>query len=104
MSKPAARLSKARMYDVIIAPVITEKANMGAERNQVTFRVPLKASKPEIKMAIEGLFDVRVKAVNTLIRKGKTKQFRGRYGKQSDVKRAIVTLIEGYSIDAMIGT
>lgn len=97
------RLSKERMYDMIRAPMITEKASVGSEHNQVTFRVPLDASKPEIKVAIEGLFGVRVKAVNTLIHKGKTKRFRGRRGKRNDVKKAIVTLAEGDSIDITTG-
>ena len=103
MKKSLVRLSMERVYDVIMAPVITEKTNVGSERNQITFRVPLNASKPEIKFAVEELFRVRVKAINTLIRKGKSKRFRGRYGKQNDVKRAVVTLRDGYSIDVTTG-
>ncbi len=103
MRKSVIRLSKERVYDVIIGPVITEKTNVGSERNQTTFRVSLDASKQEIKVAVEKLFGVRVKSVNTLIRKGKSKRFRGRQGKQSDVKRAVVTLSEGYSIDVTTG-
>ncbi|KAF0118093.1 MAG: large subunit ribosomal protein L23 [Rhodospirillaceae bacterium] len=98
-----AHLSRERMYDIIHAPILTEKTNVGSELNQFTFRVPLDASKPEIKEAVEGLFGVRVKAVNTLIHKGKSKRFRGRNGKQSDVKKAIVTLAEGDTIDMTTG-
>ena len=100
-SKPA--VSRERMYDLIIAPVITEKSTMGSEHNQVTFRVPLSASKPEIKAAVEGLFNVKVTAVNTLVSKGKTKRFRGIVGRRSDVKKAIVTLADGQSIDITTG-
>lgn len=100
-SKPA--VSRERMYDLIIAPVITEKSTMGSEHNQVTFRVPLSASKPEIKAAVEGLFNVKVTAVNTLVSKGKTKRFRGIVGRRSDVKKAIVTLAEGHKIDVTTG-
>ncbi|MBR9971529.1 50S ribosomal protein L23 [Magnetospirillum sulfuroxidans] len=96
-------VSKERMFDIIRAPVITEKATMGSEHNQVTFKVPLNASKPEIKAAIEGVFGVSVTAVNTLVTKGKVKRFRGRVGVRSDVKKAIVTLAEGQSIDVTTG-
>ncbi len=96
-------ISKERMYDIIRAPVITEKATMGSEHNQVTFKVPNDASKPEIKAAVEGIFGVKVKAVNTLIAKGKVKRFRGRIGQRSDVKKAVVTLVEGHSIDVTTG-
>ncbi len=96
-------ISKERMYDVVRAPVITEKATMGSEFRQVTFKVPLDASKPEIKAAVEGIFGVKVTAVNTLITKGKVKRFRGRIGVRSDVKKAIVTLAEGHSIDVTTG-
>ena len=96
-------ISKERMYDVVRAPVITEKATMGSEFRQVTFKVPLDASKPEIKAAVEGIFGVKVTAVNTLIQKGKVKRFRGRVGTRSDVKKAIVTLAEGHSIDVTTG-
>ena len=95
--------SRARMLDVIRAPVITEKSTRGSEFNQVTFRVALDASKPEIKAAVEGLFDVKVRKVNTLRVKGKTKRFRGIVGQRSDVKKAMVTLEEGYSIDVTTG-
>lgn len=96
-------ISKERMYDIIRAPVITEKATMGSEHNQVTFKVPLDASKPEIKAAVEGVFGVKVTAVNTLVAKGKVKRFRGRVGQRSDVKKAVVTLAEGNSIDVTTG-
>ncbi len=92
-----------RMYDIIVSPVITEKATMASEANQVIFKVAPKATKPQVKEAVEKLFDVKVKAVNTLIRKGKTKRFRGVAGKQNDFKKAIVTLEEGYSIDVTTG-
>lgn len=92
-----------RLYDVIIAPVITEKATIMAEQNKVVFKVAKTATKPQIKMAVEKLFDVKVTAVNTLVRKGKTKQFRGTIGRQSDVKKAIVTLADGQSIDVTTG-
>lgn len=96
-------ISKERMYDIIRAPVITEKATMGSEHNQVTFKVPLDASKPEIKAAVEGLFGVKVTAVNTLVSKGKVKRFRGHVGQRSDVKKAIITLAEGNTIDVTTG-
>ena len=92
-----------RLYDVIIAPVITEKATMASEHNQVIFKVAPKATKPQIKEAVEKLFDVKVKSINTLTRKGKFKAFRGRPGVQSDVKKAIVTLQEGHRIDVSTG-
>jgi len=95
--------SDPRLYDVIIAPVITEKSTMASERNQVIFKVAPRATKPQIKEAIEKLFDVKVKAVNTLVRKGKFKAFRGRPGQQSDLKKAIVTLEEGHRIDVTTG-
>ena len=92
-----------RHYDVIIAPVITEKATLASERNQVTFKVARTATKPQIKEAVEKLFDVKVKSVNTLVRKGKLKAFRGSLGRQQDVKKAIVTLEEGHRIDVTTG-
>ena len=90
-------------YDIIRSPAITEKATMCAEQNQVVFNVARDATKPEIKAAVEGLFKVKVKAVNTLVRKGKTRRFRGRAGVQSDVKKAVVTLEQGHSIDVTTG-
>jgi large subunit ribosomal protein L23 len=92
-----------RHYDLILSPVITEKATNASERNQVMFRVARTATKPQIKEAVEKLFDVKVKSVNTLVRKGKKKAFRGRLGQQSDVKKAIVTLEEGHRIDVTTG-
>lgn len=92
-----------RHYDIIVKPVITEKATLASEHNQVIFKVSLNATKPEVKEAIEKLFEVKVKAVNTLRRKGKTKRFKGFVGQQSDFKKAIVTLEEGYSIDVTTG-
>jgi large subunit ribosomal protein L23 len=92
-----------RHYDVIVAPVITEKATNLSELNKVVFRVAPKATKPQIKEAVEKLFEVRVKSVNTLVTKGKTKMFRGQRGQRSDVKKAIVTLEEGQTIDVTTG-
>lgn len=92
-----------KMYDVILSPVITEKATALSEKNKVVFKVARDATKPQIKAAVEKLFDVKVEAVNTLVRKGKVKRFRGSVGRQSDVKRAIVTLAEGQSIDVTTG-
>jgi large subunit ribosomal protein L23 len=92
-----------RHYDVIVSPAITEKSTIASELNQVVFNVARKASKPEIKAAVEALFGVKVTAVNTLVRKGKLKRFRGTVGRQSDVKRAIVTLADGQSIDVATG-
>ena len=91
------------LYDVLSAPMITEKATMASHYNQVMFRVPLTATKPDIKRAVESLFKVSVTAVNTLITKGKVKRFRGMPGRRSDVKKAIVTLAEGQSIDVTTG-
>jgi large subunit ribosomal protein L23 len=92
-----------RHYDVILGPVITEKATALSEANKVVFKVRMDATKPQIKTAVEKLFDVKVKSVNTLVRKGKVKRFRGTLGRQSDVKKAIVTLAEGQSIDVTTG-
>ena len=91
------------MYDVIVAPVVTEKSTRVSEYNQVVFRVRNDATKPQIKAAVEGLFGVKVTAVNTLIQKGKMKRFKGRVGFRSDVKKAIVTLAEGQNIDVTTG-
>jgi large subunit ribosomal protein L23 len=96
-------MSKIDAYDVIISPVITEKSTKASEHNQVVFKVKRGASKPDIKAAIEQLFSVKVKAVNTVVRKGKQKTFRGIRARQSDVKKAIVTLEEGHSIDVTTG-
>ena len=92
-----------RHYDIIRSPVITEKATLASERNQVIFRVTPDATKPQIKEAVEKLFDVKVKHVNTLIRKGKVRNFRGMRGQLSDVKKAVVTLEEGHRIDVTTG-
>ncbi|MGD8326816.1 MAG: 50S ribosomal protein L23 [Sphingomonadales bacterium] len=92
-----------RHYDVIVGPVITEKSTMGSENNQVTFKVAPGATKPDIKAAVEALFDVKVEKVNTLVQKGKVKRFRGIKGRRSDVKKAVVTLKEGSSIDVTTG-
>ena len=100
---PRPLLSKERMYQTILAPLVTEKATALSEQNQVVFRVPLEATKPEIKAAVEGLFGVKVLAVNTLVVKGKTKRFRGRPGQRSDWKKAMVKLAEGQSSDLTTG-
>ena len=94
---------KAELYDVIRRPIITEKATLASEHNAVVFEVAKSATKPLIKEAVEALFSVKVKAVNTLIVKGKTKMFRGRPGRRSDVKKAVVTLEEGNMIDVTTG-
>ncbi len=99
----AARFADTRHYDVIVSPVITEKATMASDHNQVVFKVRMDATKPQIKAAVERLFDVKVAGVNTLIRKGKKKVFRGTKGQQSDVKKAVVTLAEGHKIDVTTG-
>jgi len=101
MSKTVISMEKA--YDIVRSPVITEKATMGSEHGQVTFRVPLDSTKGEIKAAVEMVFKVKVTAVNTLISLGKTKRFKGFVGKRSDVKKAIVTLAEGQNIDVTTG-
>ena len=97
------KISMEKAYDIVRSPVITEKATMGSEHNQVTFRVPLDATKGEIKAAVEQVFNVKVKAVNTLRQLGKTKRFKGVIGKRSDVKKAIVSLAEGQTIDVTTG-
>ncbi len=97
--RAATRMSREAMYDIVRAPVITEKATALSERNQVVFRVAIDANKLQIKAAVEGLFGVKVLGVNTLVQKGKTKRFRGRPGVRSDVKKAFVQLAEGQSID-----
>ena len=96
-------LTRERMYQTILAPVVTEKATTLSESGQVVFRVPLEAKKPEIKAAVEGLFGVTVVAVNTLVVKGKAKRFRGREGRRSDWKKAMVRLAPGQSIDLTSG-
>ena len=94
---------RAELYDVIRRPVVTEKATMASEANAVVFEVSIDANKPQIKEAVENLFGVKVKAVNTTITKGKTKRFRGQPGKRKDVKKAYVTLEEGNTIDVTTG-
>jgi Ribosomal protein L23 len=96
-------MTNLKHYDIILSPVITEKATIQSENDKVVFNVARTATKPEIKAAVEALFQVKVKSVNSLVRKGKVKRFRGRVGQQSDVKRAIVTLESGYAIDVTTG-
>jgi large subunit ribosomal protein L23 len=96
-------MSQVKYYNTILGPVITEKATLGSEHNQVTFRVAKGATKPEIKAAVEGLFNVKVKAVNTLVQKGKVKRFRGIKGRRPDSKKAMITLEEGQVIDVTTG-
>ncbi len=103
MAKAKKQDAQAWMYDIISSPVVTEKSTLGSQYGQVTFRVPLTATKPAIKQAVEVLFGVKVKAVNTLISKGKTKRFKGRIGKRSDYKKAMITLEEGQTIDVGTG-
>jgi large subunit ribosomal protein L23 len=102
---PAAQttLSREEMYALVRSPVITEKSTAASEHRQVTFRVPLTATKREVKAAVEGLFKVKVDAVNTIRVMGKVKRFRGRVGQRSDYKKAIVTLAEGEKIDVTTG-
>jgi large subunit ribosomal protein L23 len=96
-------MNKLAMYDVILAPVVTEKSTRVSEHNQVVFKVRMEATKPDIKAAVEGIFGVKVLAVNTLVQKGKMKRFKGRVGFRSDAKKAIVTLAEGQNIDVTTG-
>ncbi len=96
-------MNELELYDVLVAPVITEKATVLSENNQITFQVSVRATKPQIKRAVETLFGVKVKAVNTMNRKGKNKKFRGQPSKKNDIKRAIVTLEEGHRIDVTTG-
>ncbi len=106
MSRRSARnvtVSEIEAYDLIRSPMVTEKSTMGSEHNQVTFRVPLSATKPEIRAAVEMLFKVKVKAVNTLRQKGKIKMVRGKKGRRPDYKKAIVSLVEGSTIDVTSG-
>ncbi|GBR01347.1 50S ribosomal protein L23 [Acetobacter oeni] len=97
--KKAERLSREAMFDIVRAPLITEKATALSEKNQMVFKVALSATKPEIKVAVEILFGVKVLGVNTLVQKGKAKRFKGRPGQRSDIKKAFVQLAEGQSID-----
>jgi len=94
---------KERWYDIILGPLVTEKSTQGSDHNQVTFKVSLDASKPEIKKAVESLFEVKVRQVNTIRMKGKVKRFKGHLGKRSNWKKAIVSLAEGETIDMMTG-
>jgi large subunit ribosomal protein L23 len=102
-AKPRKVISRETMYTVIRSPVITEKATALSEKNTVVFRVTIDATKPQIAAAVEGLFGVKVEAVNTLVAKGKTKRFKGRPGKRSDVKKAYVRLAAGQTIDLSTG-
>ncbi len=103
MAKAKKKEAAEWMYEIIRTPHITEKATMGSQYSQVTFQVPGSATKPSIKEAVEVLFDVKVKGVNTIVQKGKTKRFKGITGRRSDFKKAIVTLEEGQTIDAGVG-
>ena len=96
-------MTKFTHYDVILGPVITEKATLVSEHNQFVFKVAMSATKPAIKKAIEALFSVKVKAVNTVIVQGKVKRFRGKVGKRADYKKAVVSLAEGQTIDVTTG-
>ena len=103
MAKKQQAAPDARHYDIVLAPHITEKSTMLSETNSVVFKVAPRATKPEIKAAVEALFNVTVKNVNTIVQKGKTKRWKGRPYTRSDVKKAIVTLAEGQSIDVTTG-
>ena len=96
-------MTNIKHYDVILSPVITEKATMAQEANQITFRVAITATKPQIKSAVEDLFGVKVKKVNTLRQEGKVKRFRGVMGRRAEYKKAMVTLEAGHSIDVTTG-
>ncbi|WP_321502910.1 50S ribosomal protein L23 [Breoghania sp.] len=96
-------MTNLKHYDTIVSPAITEKSTMASEQDKVVFNVAINATKPEIKAAVEALFGVKVKSVNTAVRKGKVKRFRGIKGRQSDFKRAVVTLVEGQAIDVTTG-
>ena len=96
-------MSKFSNYDIIRSPVVTEKSTLASEHGQIVFDVAIDATKSDIKAAVEGLFSVKVKAVNTLVRKGKTKRFRNVLGVRNDTKKAIVTLVDGQSIDISTG-
>jgi large subunit ribosomal protein L23 len=100
--KEAVKLTE-QLYLMIRTPVVTEKATLGSQHNQITFRVPLCAEKPAIRKAVEGLFKVKVTKVNTLVSKGKLKTFKGKRALRSDTKKAIVTLAEGQTIDVATG-
>lgn len=99
MSKDA----RERWYEIILAPLVTEKSTRGSEHNQVTFRVSLDATKPEIKKAVEALFEVKVKQVNTIRMEGKLKRFKGHLGRRAKWKKAIISLADGETIDMMTG-
>ena len=101
--KAKVTLSSERAFEVVRRPLVTEKSTLGSEHGQVAFEVAITATKSEIKAAIESLFKVKVKAVNTLRQNGKTKRFKGRLGRRGDVKKAYVTLAEGHSIDVTTG-
>jgi large subunit ribosomal protein L23 len=101
--RDAANLSRESMYQIVRSPVVTEKATLVGEKNQLVFRVAIDSSKPQIKASVEGLFGVKVLAVNTVLVKGKSKRFRGRPGQRSDVKKAYVQLAEGQSVDLSNG-
>jgi large subunit ribosomal protein L23 len=103
MAKAKKTELKEAMFTIIESPHITEKATMGSENGQVTFRVTIDATKPQIKDAVEALFGVKVRAVNTMVQKGKTKIFKGMKGRRSDFKKAIVTLEDGQMIDTSAG-
>ncbi len=103
MAKKPQTAPDVRHYDIVLAPHITEKSTMLSENNAVVFRVAPKATKPEIKAAVEALFGVKVVGVNTLVTKGKTKRWKGRPYTRSDVKKAVVTLADGQSIDITTG-
>jgi large subunit ribosomal protein L23 len=107
MTKAAAKKKDAKLtetlYQMISRPVITEKATMGSQYNQVTFRVPLDANKTIIRDAVQAVFKVKVVKVNTSVQKGKLKVFKGRAALRSDTKKAIVTLAEGQTIDVTTG-
>lgn len=103
MAKEAKPVLTEKIYTTLKSPIVTEKSMMGSQNGQVTFRVPVETTKPEIKKAVEALFEVKVTAVNTVLTKGKIKRFKGVLGKRDNVKKAIVTLEKGQTIDIGAG-
>lgn len=103
MAKATQQAIDLKHFDVVVKPIITEKTTLIAEHNQVVFEVAKTATKPEIKAAVEALFDVKVESVNTLVSKGKTKRWKGKPYRRSDAKKAVVTLAEGQTIDVTTG-
>ena len=101
--KIALQISQNKAYQVILNPLVTEKSTQQSEFNKMVFSVPVNATKLEVKSSIEKIFSVKVKAVNTILLKGKVKRFKGVLGKRNDIKKAVITLVEGNTIDISAG-